>query len=374
MAGNLSVILLFQIKTDMQSNANLERHFWISPDIEVVAVAPEILVPRLGDRLVEKGLLSPRELEEALRYQKARAVANEPILIGETLIELGMIERIKLNETITEQISHLQEDLFRSKELLELRVSERTAELQEAFDKITELNRLKANFVGNMSHELRTPLAHLVGYTELLDDESLGPLTAEQHKAVDVLKKSHRRLGSLIDNLLFVSFDRNETLPLELKTIPLNDFIDKVLQHAQKKAEANNLQLISEVPENLPSATIDTEKMHWAISQLTDNAVKFNQPKGEVLIKLEDHGTKISLGVEDTGIGIPEDKLQEIFEPFYQIDSSSTRKYGGAGLGLSLAKRIIESHGAELQVQSTVGEGTRFAFQLPVTRNSHEEN
>lgn len=354
----------------MQSSAEIRGQFWVSTDLEVVSVAPELLVPRLGERLVEKKLLSPEELEDALIFQKTRAAEDRPLLIGEALIELGMINRNELNVTITEQIANLQEDLYQSKVRLEQRVEERTVELQQALEEITELNRIKTNFVGNMSHELRTPLAHLVGYVDLLNDESFGPLNEEQHKAVDVLKRSNRRLTRLIDNLLFVSFDQDEHVSLDLQPTPLAEFMERVVQSAQEKAQAQNLQFVSKIPGNLSEVSIDAEKMYWAMSQLTDNAIKFNRPNGKVAVHLKNGAESVQLVVEDSGIGIPQGKLQEIFEPFYQIDSSSTRKYGGAGLGLSLAKRIIESHGSQLKVESVIGKGSRFAFHLPVVRGA----
>jgi signal transduction histidine kinase len=347
--------------------------FWASTLLDVVEVAPEILVPRLGERLVEKGLLSNEDLEAALNYQKARAAEDNPVLLGEALIHLGMIERDKLNQTITEQIAHLQEDLYESKIELEKRVEERTAELRAALDEIKELNRIKADFVGNMSHELRTPLAHIVGYVDLLDNGSLGPLTIQQQKAIDVLKKSQKRLGQLIEHLLFVSFDREEKLSLDVAPASLVKFLNQVSEHGQEKANAKKQQFICQIPDSLPTVTMDSEKMHWAIVQLIDNAIKFNQAEGKISLGIEVVAEHVRLNIRDEGIGIEADKLDAIFDPFFQIDSSSTRKYGGAGLGLSLAKRIIESHGSQLKVESVLGKGSTFAFRLPIMRGQHGE-
>ena len=173
-------------------------------------LAPEILVPRLGDSLVDQGLLTSADLKRALAYQKERGEKGQRILLGEALIDLGLIQRSRLDAAITQQISQLQEALHQSNLFLEQRVQERTTELQEALDKLTELNRLKNDFISNVSHELRTPLAHMVGYIDLLAAEALGPLSDEQRHALQVLEKSYRRLTSLIDNLLFMTFDTTD--------------------------------------------------------------------------------------------------------------------------------------------------------------------
>src|SRR3970282_789283 len=152
-------------------------------------------VPRLGDSLVDQGLLSAEDLKQALAYQGEQGRLGKRILLGQALIDLKLIERSKLDEAITQQISQLQEALHQSNLFLEQRVQERTAELQEALDKLTELNRLKNDFISNVSHELRTPLAHMVGYIDLLSVEALGPLSDEQRSALKVLEKSYKRLS-----------------------------------------------------------------------------------------------------------------------------------------------------------------------------------
>jgi signal transduction histidine kinase len=333
---------------------------WSSP------VTPEVLVPRLGDKLVEKGLLTPADLKRALDHQKVRASGGQPILLGQALRELDLIDRSTLDATITEQISELQEALHQSNLFLEQRVEERTAELQEALNKLTELNRLKNDFISNVSHELRTPLAHMVGYIDLLSAEALGPLTEEQNSALAVLEKSYRRLGNLIDNLLFLSFDTTESLHLEPAATQLNESIGRVIEHNQKKADGEKVTLSQAVPENLPAVLADGNKLEWALIQLVDNGIKFNQVGGMVHVSAEMNGSRIEIAVADTGTGIASDKLSEIFEPFHQLDSSTTRKAGGTGIGLTLTKRIIEGHGSKLLIDSHLGKGTRFSFTLPL--------
>ncbi len=329
-------------------------------------LSPEVLVPRLGDSLIEKGLIKPEELKRALAHQKARREQGTRILLGQALVELGLIDRTKLDAAVTEQISQLQEALRQSNLFLEERVRERTAELQEALDKLTELNRLKNDFISNVSHELRTPLAHMVGYIDLLSIEALGPITEEQRSAVAVLEKSYKRLGSLIDNLLFLSFDTAESLHLEPIPTLVQDLFREVVEQYQTKAASEQVTLSQEAPANLPPTQADTNKLEWALGQLIENGVKFNQKGGRVHLSASLDGKRVQVAVADTGVGIPAEKLSEIFEPFHQLDGSTTRRQGGAGIGLTLAKRIIEGHGSKLNVDSLVGKGTRFSFSLPL--------
>lgn len=328
-------------------------------------LAPEVLVPRLGDSLVEKGLLTADGLKRALAHQKKRREEGTRLLLGEALIELGLIERTKLDAAITEQISHLQELLHQSNLLLEQRVAERTAELQEALDKLTELNRLKNDFISNVSHELRTPLAHMVGYIDLLSAEALGPVSDEQRSAITVLEKSYRRLGSLIDNLLFLSFDTVESLHLETAPVLLQELFPQVVTQCKAKP-IKGVGISQDAPVSLPPVQADPNKIEWALVQLTENGIKFNQEGGRVHLSAKANGRRVDIAVSDTGIGIPADKIAEIFEPFHQVDSSSTRRAGGAGIGLTLTKRIVEGHGSKLIVESVPGKGSRFSFSLPI--------
>lgn len=336
------------------------------------SLTPEVLVPRLGDSLIEKGLLTRADLKRALAHQTARASAGQPILLGQALIELELIDRKTLDRAVTEQISQLQEALRQSNLFLEQRVEERTAELQEALNKLTELNRLKNDFISNVSHELRTPLAHMVGYIDLLSMEALGALSDDQRSAVEVLEKSYRRLNSLIDNLLFLSFDTAESLHLEPVATQIGEVLNHALEQNQPKANLARVSLSQAAPPSLPDVLADNNKIEWAVSQLVDNAIKFNQPGGKVHLSANMDAKRIEIAVADTGVGIPTDRLDEIYEPFHQLDGSSTRRAGGAGIGLTLTKRIIEGHGSKLKVESHLGKGTRFSFTLPVLENGYE--
>jgi signal transduction histidine kinase len=334
-------------------------------------ISPEVLVPRLGEYLIEKGILRPEALQTALEFQGSMEAAGRPLLIGQALVELGLIDRASLDEAITEQILQLQIALHQANCQLEQRVQDRTADLQHALNKLTELNQLKSNFISNISHELRTPLTHLKGYLDILSDLSLGPLTPQQAEALKVLKRSEIRLERLIDDLIQFSLAARGELSLRLSSFSLEELVNQVLSQASVKAHTKDISIRSKIWNNLPDVEADQEKIGWILTQLLDNAIKFTPQGGQVGVKVLVEDKRVAVSVIDTGIGIPPDRITEIFEPFHQLDGSITRRYAGTGLGLAMVRRILEAHGSSIEADSLPGKGTQFKFSLPLTKNSH---
>jgi len=331
-----------------------------------VPLSPEQLVPRLGDHLIEKGLISQGELEKALEYQKNQSGNGNTMLLGQVLVALEMLDQPSLDQAVTEQILHLQQALRQANQTLEQRVDERTAELQQALKQLTTLNTLKTNFVSNISHELRTPLAHMVGYLELMKGGDLGPLTQEQHKGIDVMLKAYNRLYALIDNLIQFSLVAEDRLSINSSQVPVVNLINTTVNHAQAAAGEKQIKLKYQLPPIELLVQADEQRITWVLAQLVDNAIKFNKTGGEVSIGVRREKGLISLRVQDTGIGIKQERIDEIFEPFHQLDGSATRRYGGTGLGLTLAQQILAAHGSTLRVESTPGIGSSFEFSLPM--------
>jgi signal transduction histidine kinase len=336
-----------------------------------VTITPEALVPRLGDYLLEKGTVKPADLQRALNHQKNLEAEGKTLLIGQALIELGLIDRASLDEAVTEQILQLQLALQQANHQLEQRVRERTAELQHALNKLTELNQLKSNFISNISHELRTPLTHLKGYLEIFADQSLGPLTEQQLEVLAVLKRSENRLERLIDDLIQFSLAARGELSLQIRPFRLEAVIKQVLTESAYKARANGVRMRVTLPKEIPSLQGDKDKISWVLMQLLDNAIKFTPRGGQVGVGARIENTCMKVTVMDTGIGIPAERMAEIFEPFHQLDGSGTRRYAGTGLGLAMVSRILDAHGTPIQVDSTVGKGSCFYFFLPITKNNH---
>jgi signal transduction histidine kinase len=333
--------------------------------VDGAPVTPEILVPKIGDYMIARGLIKPSDLQQALHYQKEQAASGKTILLGQALLELGLTNRETLDQAVTAQILQLQLALQEANSSLKQRVQERTQELQRALERLSELNHLKSNFIANISHELRTPLTHIKGYLDILSDNGLGPLTPPQMDALNVLKRAEERLERLIEDLIQFSLASRGELSLNLgKTNPAK-VIQVAADRSQFKARAQNVELVSESSGNLPIVRADEDKLGWTCFQLLDNAIKFTQSGGKVTIAAVFDGVLITFSVTDTGIGIPEERLAEVFEPFHQLDGSATRRYSGTGLGLAMVKRIIEAHGSQIQVRSVPGKGTCFEFSLP---------
>jgi signal transduction histidine kinase len=342
-----------------------ERAMSTTPLFADRAAAPEMLVTRVGDLLVQQGFLAEADLYRALDIQKERSQEGENILIGQLLIEMGLISRDALDKVVTEHILQLQEALTQSNQRLENQVQRRTSQLQNALAKLAELNQLKLNFISNISHELRMPMQFLIGYLDLMGNGTLGQLTDQQTKAVDSMMGASGQLQGLIENLLQFSAAADGTLPLDMAPLTLDLPVNTAVSHTQPKAFAREITLNNDLYPRMPKVIADNQKITWVVEQFLDNAIKFTPSGGIVRIETTPVHGDVTVKVTDTGIGIPQNRIDEIFEPFHQLDGSTTRSYGGTGLGLALARNIVEAHGSTISVDSQVGEGTCFSFALP---------
>ena len=340
------------------------------PDTAPLPDTPAAFVPRIGDYLIEQDLLTEEELKTALARQKELADKGERRLLGQMLVELGMVSPETIDMVITNQIIELHAAVQDANRTLERRVSERTAELKHALARLTELNQLKTNLISNVSHELRTPLAHIKGYVELLEEEELGDLTLEQGKAMSVIHRATVRLGQLIDDLISFSTASRDGIELKLEQVSIRDLARDIVDRSKPKATQEGIKLRLSVDKGLPTVQADAEKLSWVIYQLLDNAIKFTPEGGRVKLWAEHVSGFVTIAVTDTGIGIPSGKLNEVFQPFHQLDGSATRRYRGTGLGLALVKQILEAHGSEITAESMENKGSTFRFELPISDNS----
>src|SRR5512143_2929249 len=231
-------------------------------------LTPEMLVPRLGEALVRTEHITDPELQKALVYQQEQAAQGTTILLGQALLDLKCIDQATLDEAVTEQIIQLRSALQASNRTLERRVQERTAELEAALHRLSELNQMKANFVANISHELRTPLTHIKGYMELMITDSLGPLSDEQRHAMQVSQKSSDRLGNLIEDLTMFSMASHGELSLKQEALDIRRLANMAARNATPKAEERGVAVSVMAKDQVPLVQGDPEKIAWVLNQL----------------------------------------------------------------------------------------------------------
>lgn len=330
----------------------------------------DIILPRFGEYLLRIGYIDERQLEGALARQAQLAGRGTRVTLGQVLLDMGVVTREQLDLASMQQVQELQDALRQMNQRLEQRVAQRTRELQLATEKLAELDQLKANFVSNVSHELRTPLTKIKGYTGLLRDGTLGPITADQASALASAAQAANELERLIDDLTRFSASARGEMTLRPTPISVAELAETVVRSALARTGRRGLDVRSAVSDRLPKVMADLEKIRWALGQLVDNAIKFTPDGGRVVVEafpvaVTDGGGRLRIAVRDTGAGISTDRLHELFEPFHQLDGSSTRRHGGTGLGLALVKRIVEAHHSTVAVDSQPGRGSTFSFELP---------
>ncbi|MGD8815144.1 MAG: ATP-binding protein [Anaerolineales bacterium] len=336
------------------------------PGAAPIPVTPEALVPRIGEFLIEQNLLTSEQLDLALKQQRKSGDETKRRLLGEILVEMNLIDREVLDTVINRQIIALHSALQEANRNLEKRVAQRTMELEQALANLTELNQIKANFISNVSHELRTPLAHIKGYVELLLGSQLGPMEAGQMKALQVVQRSTTRLEHLIDDLIEFSTSSREGIGLRTQAFQINDLLENVCQRSSDKAQNAEITLTTDTADDLPMVRGDMERLSWVLIQLVDNGIKFTPSGGHVTLKSTRNENQAIISVIDTGIGIPTDRIDEIFVPFHQLDGASDRRYGGTGLGLAMVKLILNAHDSEIHIDSEKNKGSTFSFALPL--------
>jgi two-component system, sensor histidine kinase ChiS len=270
-------------------------------------------------------------------------------------------------------------DIQRSDEVGELvrSFNQMATQLQESFEtlegknaELQHLDKLKDEFLANTSHELRTPLNGMIGIAESMIDGATGNLAELQERNLWMIAQSGHRLANLVNDILDFSKLKHRGIELQLKPVSLCEVVEVVLTLSLPLVGSKPLQLINAVPLDLPPAEADENRLQQILHNLIGNAIKFT-PSGTVTIAAEavhHQSGQLALTVSDTGIGIPADKLDRIFEAFEQAEGSTAREYGGTGLGLAVTKQLVELHHGELNVTSTVGAGSQFTLTLPIAQ------
>ena len=228
----------------------------------------------------------------------------------------------------------------------------------------------KSEFITNMSHELRTPLNSVIGFSDLLLSEAFGPLNSKQGKYITNILKSGKHLLEIVNNLLDISRLETGDEELQYENVFLEPLMDEIRAVLYPLAANKHITLESRCDSLLQSVEADRTKLKQVLYNLLSNAIKFTPEKGKISVNSKKKGEMVEISIKDTGIGIPEESLEKIFQPFVQADSSTSREYGGTGLGLHIVKSFVELHGGEVWVESEYGKGSTFTFTLPIkTRN-----
>ena len=241
------------------------------------------------------------------------------------------------------------------------------AELQQAKAAAESASRTKSDFLASMSHEIRTPMNAIMGIADLLAKTALSP---EQDKYVQIFRRAGDNLLNLINDILDLSKVEASQLELEQTGFSLHDHLEKVMEMVATRANEKGLALVGEIAPGVPNDLVgDPTRLRQVLLNLLGNAIKFTE-SGEVSLRVTQDGnfavpTALRFAVSDTGIGIPSQKLGQVFERFTQADSSTTRRFGGSGLGLTISRRLVELMGGRIWVESGVGKGSVFSFAAP---------
>lgn len=317
------------------------------------------------------------EIAPSFDVGNAKALIEKVRRAPESTVARVMMHFAQLFETmvasgqkmfLTSQV-HIEATLDQNHQL-----EQRNLQLEGMNVRLKEMDRLKSSFLATVSHELRTPLTSIIGYSEMLAEGLAGPMNQEQVDYVRTIMEKGETLLKLISSILDISQIEAGKVRLAFEPIEVNDVITQSLSTLKPQATKKGVTLELKMPEQPVRAMADKDRLRQVVVNLLANAVKFTPKGGKVTAVLTEMVNQPELNaegyrliVEDSGVGIPPDQFDKIFQSFYQVDSSSTREFGGAGLGLAIVKSFVEGHGGVVRVSSEMGKGSRFIAILPAT-------
>jgi len=284
------------------------------------------------------------------------------ILVGVILL-FSIIAAFVLRHQVRVRTRELQESNIE----MEHRIIRRTAELADAMQRAQEADTLKSAFLATMSHELRTPLNSIIGFTGLMLNELPGKINEEQRKQLRIVQASSRHLLDLINDVLDISKIEAGQLDLHRETFNLRESLDKLIKVVTPQATKKGLEINLVYAMQQQEIFSDKRRVEQIVLNLLSNAIKFTE-SGSVKLLVGRFGNEMKIQVIDTGIGIPETELLQLFKPFRQIDTGLTRKYDGSGLGLSICHQLSKLMGGSIAVESKEGEGSIFKVTLPLAQ------
>ena len=238
--------------------------------------------------------------------------------------------------------------------------------ITRSFERLAEANRMKSEFISVVSHQLRSPLSNLRWAIELLTSGRVNGVSEKQLEYFKILKENSARMRELISDLLTVSRIETEKLPLKKKEISLENLIRKIIEELEVFTKASNVKVEFRVKENLPKVFTDPSQIRLVIENLLDNAIRYIKEKGRVEIKLEKIDKHCRFEIKDTGVGIPKEDQKYIFQKFFRSENIIKYQTQGSGLGLYIAKSVVEKSKGKIGFKSQEGVGSTFWFTLPI--------
>lgn len=311
--------------------------------------------------------LGPHE-REGLALYGLQAALIAPLWDGERVLGLALLGfRRPLPEPLDVSLGWARvwvnhATALASNARLRQQLADQHRELSRTYTELQEIHRLRTELIQNVSHELRTPLSLIQGYAELMVAEELGPLQDSQREALQVIRERTGTLTRLLQNLSMLQAIPGE-VPV-LRVLHLTPILRRVLDDFRRAAARVGVTLAVHVPEGLPPVLGDRERLKLAFEHLVDNAVKFSPDGGTVTLEAWSDEHSVYVSVQDEGVGIPAEHLDRIFERFYQVNGTTTRRFGGMGVGLALVWEIVQSHSGKIEVTSEPGQGTTFTVTL----------
>lgn len=371
-----NIKFLKEFNEEILNNVNLAIHV-VDKDMRILAVNDELL--KLGRGRFKKEQIIGKNLFEAFPFLKEKYVDKE----YEYVLNNGEIfqseERTGYNGDIiyvstskipikdgggkVEKIITVMKDVSDQKRLEE-ELKDSYEELRLTYLKLKELYKIKDSFLSNMSHELRTPLTSILGYTELMMEENV---TMEQKHKLEVILRNSQRLSRLIKRLLDTALIESRNPQLDIQVLSIYDVISNVAEDMKTVASIKNIPINIDVPRQL-TVEGDKDRLVQVFSNIVDNAIKFTI-KGKINITAEEENGGVHIKIADTGIGIPPDKLELVFDRFYQMDPAQAQRNEGAGLGLWISKNIVEAHAGKIWAESK-NRGSTFHVLLPKRREN----
>ncbi|MFH1360691.1 MAG: ATP-binding protein [Candidatus Omnitrophota bacterium] len=268
--------------------------------------------------------------------------------------------------------AQLFEQVYRSRQELESKIQDRTSELARALEEVKTISKAKSEFVSAVSHELRTPLTSIKGYASILITGKMGEIPEEVKQRLAKIDKHSDNLVSLINDLLDISRIESGRVEMKVQEQNIAELLDYIRDLLLPQMKEKNITFSTQIEPNLPSVFIDRSQFERVLINLLSNAIKFTPANGQITIRIQRENYNVYFTVCDTGIGIKQEDLSQLFNEFYRVENEINQNVKGTGLGLALVKKIIEAHQGKIWVTSQVGQGTVFHFQIPVVQSKGE--